>query len=170
MADGLVTFFLDGAGTATGTPVPLTGGKATKALTGLSAGAHTVIAKFTPGRSSVFLGSQSAATSVSVLASTPAPVAKAKTTLKETYKASYAKGAVIKGKVKVKESVTGAATGKVVIKRGTKTVGKGTVKNGVAVITLTKPLKKGKNKLVATYAGSSAFAASKLKFVITLKG
>lgn len=170
VADGLVSFFLDGAATPTGTPVPLTGGKATKALTGIAAGAHTVVAKFAPSSSSVFLGSQSAATPVTVLAATPAPATKASTKLSETYKASYAKGAVIKGKVKVKESATGAATGKVVIKLGTKTVGKGTVKNGVAVIKLTKPLKKGKNKLLAKYAGDSAFAASKLKFVITIKG
>ena len=170
VADGLVTFFLDGSGTPTGTPVPLTGGKATKALTGIAAGAHSVVAKFTPGSSSVFLGSQSAATSVSVLAATPPPAAKASTKLTETYKSAYAKGAVIKAKVKVKESATGAATGKIVIKLGTKTVGTGKVKNGVAVIKLTKPLKKGKNKLVAKYAGDSAFAASKLKFVITIKG
>ena len=169
VADGLVSFFLDGAASPTGTPVPLTGGKATKALTGIAAGAHTVVARFTPGSNSVFLGSQSAATPVSVIAATPAPVVKASTKLVETFKSSYAKGAVIKGKVKVKESATGAATGKVVIKRGTKTVGKGTVKNGVAVIKLTKPLAKGKNKLVAKYAGNSAFAASKLKFVITIK-
>lgn len=166
VADGLVTFFLDGAATPTGTPVPLTGGKATKALTGIAAGAHTVIARYTPGSNSVFLGSQSAAAPVTVVAATPAPVVKAATKLAETFKAAYAKGAVIKGKVKVKESATGAASGKVVIKLGSRIVGKGTVKNGVAVIKLSKPLKKGKNKLVATYAGNSAFAASKLKFVI----
>jgi ABC-type phosphate transport system substrate-binding protein len=168
VADGLVSFFLDGAATPTGTPVPLTGGKATKALTGVAAGAHTVVAKFTPGSSSVFLGSQSAATAVSVIATTPVPAGKASTKLAENFKAKYAKGAVIKGKVKVKESATGAAGGKIVIKLGKKTVGKGTVKKGVAVIKLTKPLKKGKNKLVAQYAGSSAFSASKLKFVIKI--
>jgi hypothetical protein len=170
VADGLVSFFLDGASAPTGTPVPLTGGKATKALTGLAAGAHTVIARYTPGSSSVFLASQSAVTPASVLAATPVPAAKAKTTLLEKFRTSYAKGAVIKAKVKVKESAAGSASGKVAIKLGSKTVGKGTVKGGAVVITLTKPLKKGKNKLVAQYAGDSAFAASKLKFVITLKG
>jgi ABC-type phosphate transport system substrate-binding protein len=170
VADGLVSFYLDGAATPTGTPVPLTGGKATKALTGMPAGAHTVIAKFTPSSNSVFLGSQSAAAPVTVLASAPAPATKAVTTLAETFKAKYAKGASIKGKVKVKESATGSAAGKVVIKLGKKIVGKATVKDGVAVVKLTKPLKKGKNKLVAEYAGNAAFAASKLKFVITMKG
>lgn len=170
VADGLVSFFLDGSSTPTGTPVPLTGGKATKALTGLAAGAHTVVAKYTPGSNSVYLPSQSAATPVTVLAAAPAPAVKAATTLAETFKAKYAKGAVIKGKVKVKESATGAAAGKVVIKLGKQVVGKGTVKNGVAVVKLTKPLKKGKNKLLAQYAGNAAFAASKLKFVITITG
>lgn len=174
VADGLVTFFLDGSASPAGTPVPLTGGKATKALSGIAAGAHSVVARFTPSSSSVFLGSQSASTPVSVSAATPAPApsptAKASTKLAETFKAAYAKGAAIKGKVKVKESATGAAAGKVVIKLGKKTVGTGKVKNGVAVIKLTKPLKKGKNKLVAMYAGNSAFAGSKLKFVITIKG
>jgi len=167
---GLVSFFVDGAATPAGTPVPLTGGRATKALTGLAAGAHTVVARFTPSSNSVFLASSSAATPVTVAAVTaPVPVTKAKTTLKETYKSSYAKGAVVKAKLKVTESATGAASGKVVIKRGSKTVGKGTVKNGVVTITL-KSLKKGKNKLVAKYAGDSAFAASKLSFTITIKG
>ncbi|RYC05707.1 Ig-like domain repeat protein [Nocardioides zhouii] len=163
---GVVAFSVDGATRGQGV---VTGGKATVNLTGLTAGAHKVKAVFTP-TGAAFNGSSSADTDVTVAAAAPAPAAKAKTTLKETYKASYAKGAVVKGKVKVKESATGAATGKVVIKRGTKTVGKGTVKNGVVVIKLTKTLKTGKNKLVATYAGNSAFVASKLKFTITIKG
>jgi ABC-type phosphate transport system substrate-binding protein len=164
---GVVTFSVDGANRGTGV---VTGGKATVNLSGLAAGAHKVKAVFTP-TGQAFNGSSSADTDVTVLAATPAPPAttKARTTLKETYKKSYAKGATVKGKVKVTESATGAATGKVVVKRGTKTVGKGTVKNGVVTIKLTK-LKKGKNKLVASYAGDTAFAASKLTFTVTLKG
>ncbi|PKH37744.1 Ig-like domain (group 3) [Nocardioides alpinus] len=162
---GVVAFAVDGVTKGQGV---VTGGKATVNLTGLSAGAHKVKATFTP-TGAAFNGSVSAEVDVTVLAATPAPAAKASTTLTETYKASYAKGAVVKGKVKVKESATGAATGKVVIKLGKKTVGKGKVKNGAVVIKLTKPLKKGKNKLVAQYAGDSAFAASKLKFVIKIK-
>ena len=164
---GVVAFAIDGVVKGQGV---VTGGKATLNATGLSAGLHKVRATFTP-TGAAFNGSSSADVDVTVLAATPAPapVAKATTKLVETYKSAYAKGAVVKGKVKVKESAAGAATGKVVIKRGTKVVGKGKVKNGVAVITLTKPLKKGKNKLVATYAGSSAFAASKLKFAIKIR-
>jgi hypothetical protein len=47
-------------------------------------------------------------------------------------------------------------------------VGKGAIKSGKVTLTL-KKLKKGKNKLTATYAGDSKFAASKLKFKITVK-
>lgn len=163
---GVVAFAVDGV---TKGQAVVTGGKATVNLSGLPAGARKVKATFTP-TGAAFNGSVSAEATVTVLAATPAPAAKASTKLAETFKAQYAKGATIKGKVKVKESATGAAAGKVVIKLGKKIVGKGKVKNGVAVITLTKPLRKGKNKLVAQYAGNSAFAASKLRFVITLKG
>ena len=166
---GFVRFYLDGSASPSGTPGALTGGRATLNLTGVAPGAHTVIAKFAPSLTS-YSASESPATPVTVAAATPPVATKASTKLAETFKAAYAKGAVIKGKVKVKESATGAAAGKVVIKVGAKTVGKGKVKNGVAVIKLTKPLKKGKNKLVAKYAGNSAFAASKLKFVIKIKG
>jgi ABC-type phosphate transport system substrate-binding protein len=162
---GFVRFYLDGSASASGTPVALTGGRATLNLTGLTAGAHTVVAKFSPSLTS-YSASESAPTAVTVSAA--APAAKASTRLVEKFKPKYAKGAVVKGKVTVKESATGAATGKVLVKLGKKTVGKGRLKNGVVVIKLTKPLKKGKNKLVATYAGDSAFAASKLKFVITI--
>ena len=160
---GVVAFSVDGTTRGQGV---VTGGKATVNLTGIAAGVHKVKAVFTP-TGAAFNGSSSADVDVTVLAATPAPAAKAKTTLKETFKASYKAGTRATAKVKVKESATGAATGKIVIKRGTKVVGTGKVKNGVAVITLKKPLKKGKNKLVAQYAGDSAFAASKLKFVVT---
>ena len=165
---GVVAFTVDGAVKGNGV---VTGGKATLNATGLTPGVHKVKATFTP-TGAAFNSSVSAEIDVVVKAATvtPTAAAKASTKLAETFKAKYAKGAAVKGKVKVKESATGAASGKVVIKLGKKTVGKGTVKNGVATIKLTKPLKRGKNKLVAQYAGSSAFAASKLKFVITIKG
>ena len=165
--DGLVTFFVDGSATPAGTPVPLTGGKATKSLSGLAAGAHTVVARFQPTSNSVYTGSQSAPAAFSVVAATPAPPAKAATKLKEKFKGSYKAGSTVKSKLLVKESAAGAASGKVVVKRGSKVVGKGTVKNGVVVLKL-KGLKKGKNKLKATYAGDAAFLGAKLAFTITL--
>ena len=161
---GVVAFAVDGLTKGQGV---VTGGKATVNLSGLAAGAHQVKATFTP-TGAAFNGSASAEVTVNVLGATPAPAAKAPTKLVEKFKARYAKGAVIKAKVKVKESAAGTAAGKIVIKLGKKTVGKGKVKDGVAVVKLTKPLKKGKNKLVAKYAGNSAFAASKLKFVIKI--
>ncbi len=165
--DGLVNFY-EGA-TLVGT-APLTGGKATKAVSGLSAGAHTFVAKYVPSATSTFVASQSAPATVTVLATTPVPVpvTKATTKLVEKFKKSYAKAASYKSKVVVKESSTKAPTGKIVVKRGKKIVGKGTIKAGKAIVTL-KKLRKGRNKLVASYAGNSSFAASKLKFTITVK-
>jgi len=163
--DGLVNFY-EGA-TLVGTS-PLTGGKATKALTGLTAGAHTYVAKYVPPASSTFVASESAPATVTVLAVTPVPAAKAATKLVEKFKASYPMARSYKGKVLVKETATGAPTGKVVVKLGKKIVGKGTIKSGKVTLTL-KKLKKGKNKLTATYAGDSTFAGSKLKFKITVK-
>jgi ABC-type phosphate transport system substrate-binding protein len=161
--DGLVNFY-EGA-TLVGTS-PLTGGKATKALTGLTAGAHTYVAKYVPPANSTFVASESAAVTVNVLATTP--VVKAPTKLVEKFKASYPKAASYKGKVLVKETSTLAPTGKVIVKLGKKIVGKGTIKSGKVILTL-KKLKLGKNKLVASYAGDSKFAGSKIKFKIVIK-
>lgn len=164
---GVVSFSVDGA--TKGNAV-VTGGKATYNATGLTSGVHKVKATFVP-TGAAFNGSTSAEVDVTVKAATTTPApAKATTKLTSTFKKAYAKGATIKGKIKVKESADGKAAGKVVIKLGKKTVGKGKVKNGIATITLTKPLKKGKNTLVVQYAGNSSFAASKLKLTITIKG
>ena len=166
---GFVRFYLDGSTTPSGTPVALTGGKATLNLSGLAAGAHSVVARFTPSLTSYPPRPRRPPRSTSWPPPRLLP-AKASTKVSVTFKKSYAKGATIKGTIKVKESAAGKAAGKVVIKLGKKTVGKGTVKNGVATVKITKPLKKGKNKLVALYAGNASFAASKVKFVITIKG
>ena len=131
----------------------LTGGKATVNLTGLAAGAHKVKAIFTP-TGAAFTARASAEVDVTVLAAAPVQGRRRPSSSRRSRRRSP-RARVVKGKVKVKESATGAATGKVVIKRGKKTVGKGTVKNGKVVIKLTKPLKKGKNKLIATYAGDT---------------
>lgn len=53
-----------------------------------------------------------------------------------------------------------AATGAVVVKAGKKVVGKGTVTNGKAKVTLTKKLLPGKRTLVAEFAGSADLTAS----------
>lgn len=51
-----------------------------------------------------------------------------------------------------------AATGAVVVKAGKKVVGKGTVTNGKAKVTLTKKLLPGKRSLVAEFAGNAELA------------
>ena len=163
--DGLVNFY---EGTTLVGTSPLTGGKATKALSGLTAGAHAYVAKYVPPTNSTFVASASAATTVNVLATTPVPAAKAKSKIVEKFKPSYEMAKSYKGKVLLKETATDAPTGKIVVKLGKKTVGKGTIKAGKVTLTL-KKLKEGKNKLTATYAGDSKFAASKLKFKITVK-
>ena len=109
---------------------------------------------------------------VNVLATTPvpapAPTAKSAVKLVEKFKASYKSAKSYQAKITLMESGSASQSGKVVVKLGKKTVGKGTIKSGKVTLTL-KKLKKGKNKLTATYAGDSAFAASTLKFKITVK-
>lgn len=171
---GLVRFYLDGSATPSGNPAPLTGGKATVKLTGVTAGAHKVVAKFTPSIAA-YKASASAPTDVVVKSAgevkPPSPqtpdAEKAKTTLKSKFKKSVKKAKSYQGKIVVAESAEGSATGKVSIKVGKKTYS-AKVKNGVATIKL-KGLKKGKNKLKATYGGDANFLDSKLKFTITVK-
>jgi hypothetical protein len=164
---GVVRFYLDGSETAAAGPVPLTGGRATARLTGIAPGQHTVVAKYTPALVA-YTASESSEVTVQVRA---AAAAKANTKLKKNFKANYKlkkakKG--IKGVITVQESAPGVAQGKIVIKRGKKVVGQATLKAGKAKVTL-KGLKKGSNKLTATYAGNSKFKASKLTFKITVK-
>ncbi len=161
---GTVRFYLNGSATAATAPVPLTGGVATAQLNGVAPGEHTVVAKFTPSLVA-YQASESAPVAVTVRATTPA---KAKTSLAESFKASYKKGVAVRGVVTVKEKAAGTATGKIVVKRGAKVVGTGTLKGGKVTLTL-KGLKKGKNTLTASYAGSTTFVGSKLTFAVTVK-
>ena len=91
----------------------------------------------------------------------------------ETFKKAYAKGASVKGKVVVKESgdrVPPPARSSIKLGSEDRRQGHGQERRRT-IIKLAKPLKKGKNKLVAQLRRRrSAFAASKLKFVITIKG
>jgi hypothetical protein len=70
----------------------------------------------------------------------------------------------VKGKVTNEFQKTGGPvpTGKVIVKDGKKTVGKGTLKNGKFVVKL-KGLKVGAHKLVVTYKGDSYTDKSKSK-------
>lgn len=115
-------------------------------------GAHTLSASFA-GSSTV-----SAAT-----ASTPLNVTKA--TTKTSFTLSPAKIKVKKStKAKVTVSINGASTvkpnGLIVIKSGSKVVGSGTVKNGVATVTIAKQTKKATLSLKATFTGNSNYGSS----------
>lgn len=155
---GMVEFFVDDE--SKGSAI-LSGGKATRTVTGLPVGTHQVRAVFTPNEGSVFSASESSSTTVTV----QAPKATVVTSkLKETFKAANPKGKRAKGTVVVTLSNSAKATGQVVIRDGKKVVGKAKVKNGRATLTL-KKLGKGKRKLVATYTAPGV-KGSTLRFTI----
>lgn len=173
---GLVSFYVDGAATAAGTAI-LTGGKAARSLTGLSAGTHTVVAKFVPTSGSAFNASQSAATAFTVLTATPeqptpAPTptpgaVKVTSKIKATFAKAFKGAKVTSGKVAVKLSDGSVAKGNVKVKLGKKAVAVGKLKKGKAVITLKAGrLAKGKNKLTIVFKGSSSVEGSTKKFTI----
>ncbi|MCY7396849.1 MAG: substrate-binding domain-containing protein [Nocardioides sp.] len=159
---GTVTFF-EGA-TAVASNVPLVSGQAT-ATPAAAPGPHTYRAVFTPAANTAFTGSEGVGTGT---------VAKATSSLKESFssKATVTKKGKktvvkpVKGKVTVTlVGSTAKATGKVVVKRGSKTVGTAALANGVASFKL-KGLKPGKNKLKATWAGDANGNGSTLRFTI----
>jgi ABC-type phosphate transport system substrate-binding protein len=88
----------------------------------------------------------------------------------ETFKAKIKHGKRAVGTIVVALAPTTSIkpSGAILVKKGTKVVGKGTLVNGVATIKLAK-LPKGKNKLVATYSGSADVLGGALKFLITQK-
>lgn len=136
--------------------VPLVSGAATYVVTGATPGTHTYTAVYEPAEGSAFDASQA---SDEVLVRTSA-------TLAETFPATVAAGKRTKGTVTVTlAGVTDAATGKVLVKLGRKTVGSGTLSGGKTVIRLAS-LPKGKNVLKATYGGNSQAAPASKKFTI----
>lgn len=144
--------------------VPLVSGQAAKSLTGLTPGAHTVKAVYAPG-DSIFLGSEKTAT-VTVKAPAPAKVA---SSIRETFPAKIKRGARAKGVVTVKLVGSSAvATGKVTIKKGTKTVGSGVLSAGKVKIKL-KKLPVGLQKLKIKWPGNAAGLPSSKKFKIRVK-
>ena len=172
--DGIVSFFLDGAA-APAASAPLTGGKATRTLSGVAAGSHTVVARYTPSANSLFLPSASAATPVTVTATAPpappAPPAVVKATSKiaETFASKVKRGKKAAGVVSVTTSVAGrTATGQVLVKLGKKVVGKATLRNGKAALKL-KGLRKGKNKLTITYVSATAATVAGSTTTFTIK-
>lgn len=145
--------FMEG-GTTVANDVPLVGGVASTTVS-TTPGEHTYTAVFTPEEGSVFEPSQDDAT---VMVKAPAKIS-------ESFPATVAKGKKAVGTVTV--SAPGGATGKVMIKEGSKTLKSASLKGGKAKFTL--KLSKGKHKLKAVYAGSGTVAGSSKSFTIKQK-
>ena len=100
-------------------------------------------------------------------------VSKPKTAVTESFPAKVKKSAKsLAGKVMVAITPTSSqkVSGPVKIMLGSKTLATGTLKKGVATVSIpVKKLANGKNKLTATYLGGSNFSASSLAFTITKK-
>jgi len=97
-------------------------------------------------------------------------VGKSAVSVSETFKAKIKAGKRAVGNVVVAlaPGASVQAGGTVVVKRGSKVVGTGTLVNGVVKLKLAK-LPKGKNKLVASYSGSANTLGGSLKFLIVQK-
>lgn len=149
----------------------------------ISVGGYTANAALSGGSATfqipgtVAVGSQSFSASyagtATVLPSTDTKVytvGKSAVSVSETFKAKIKHGKRAVGNVVVTlaPGTSVQAGGTVVIKKGSKVVGSGTLVNGVVKIKLAK-LPKGKNKLVATYSGSANTLGGSLKFLIVQK-
>lgn len=141
---------------------PLVGGAAKVVLPKLNAGSHTLVASYA-GDDSTQASSKTVKVAVSK-ASTSTKVSAVKVVKK-------GKKVTVSTKTAFPSGVSKTGTVKFVIKRGSKTVAKGTAKvssSGVATFAAKKLTKKGKYKVTATYAGSSNVSASsgKKSFVV----
>jgi hypothetical protein len=141
--------------------VPLVSGQAAKALTGLTPGAHTVKAVFTPG-DSLFLGSEK--TSTLTVKAAAAPVVMKAIALKETFPTTVKKGKKATGKL----GFTVRTSGVVKLYDGKKLVKKVRITNGSSAKLAIK-LTKGKHKMRAVFAGDAQFRPAKLSFVVRQK-
>ncbi|NYJ00308.1 ABC-type phosphate transport system substrate-binding protein [Nocardioides thalensis] len=157
-AQGTVDFF---EGETKVGSAPLVGGVATLNLTGVAPGKHSYTATFVPAEDTDFVESSDA---------TPAVVTvKTSATIAESFPSAVKKGARAKGTVTVTlAGISAKATGKVVVKKGAKTVGSGTLSNGKVTITLVK-LAKGKNSLTISWAGDKNGVKATKSFTITQK-
>jgi ABC-type phosphate transport system substrate-binding protein len=149
--------FLDGA-TQVGT-ANLSGGVGVAQVTKVRAGTHTYRASFTPSNAS-FLASDSASTTLVVA------VAKRISKIKAKVAKRFAVHQRVKAKVRVLIGAK-AATGKIVVTLGKKTIARGTLKAGKVTVKL-KALKKGKHTLVFHYLGNSTTGTSKLVKKVTV--
>lgn len=138
------------------TTVNLSNGSASVTLPANTPVGSRAVAVSFAGNGSAYASSASGTLSISKAGSA--------TTLKLAKKKAKA-GKSLKTTVTVKVAGSSLpASGKVTLKVGSKTIGKGTVKNGKATITL-KKLKKGSYKIKATFAGDANVNGSSSKTV-----
>ena len=152
---GTVAFYEGGTLLQSG--VPLTSGQAVRVQT-TTPGAHTYRAVFTPAANTPFLTSEGTGTGT---------VQKASSSVSVDFPKTVKFGKKAKGSVTV--TLTGSSSkagGTVTITEGKKVLGTGTLVNGKVTITLKKPLKPGKHKLTATYAGDANATGSEATFKI----
>lgn len=144
-------------GSAASRTVTLSSGKASLALSAaLAAGSRSVVVKYN--------GSTSVATST---ATRTLKIAKAKASISESFPSSVLRGRRAKGTVKV--AISGSTvkpTGTVTVKRGSKVLGRGTLRNGAVTITL-GALSRGRQTLTISYGGSTNVSAGSKTFIIT---
>jgi len=168
---GTATVSVSAEGTAaTGNVTINVGGVSdTKALSGGSA-TFTVPGTFAVGSqsfSATYAGDTGIAASVDTKAYT---VGQSAVVLTKTFPGTVKHGKRAVGTVRVVLSPASTAlpNGTIVIKKGSKVVGHGTLVNGVVKIKLAK-LARGKNRLVVTYSGSGDTLGASVKFLIVQK-
>lgn len=151
---GTVSFF-EGE-TAVATNVPLTSGQAVATLTGVTPGAHTYRAVFTPQQGSFFDASEDEGTGS----------VKTSSTIAESFATTVKAGKKAKGTITVTlAGVASKATGTVRVLKGSKVLASKALTAGKAVITLPK-LTTGVNKLKVVWAGNGVAAGATKAFTI----
>jgi len=151
---GTVTFF-EGE-TPVASNVPLTSGQAVATLAGVTPGAHTYRAVFTPQEGSFFDASEDEGTGS----------VKTSSKVAESFAATAKAGTRAKGTITVTlAGVASKATGVVRVLKGSKVLASKTLVSGKAVIKLPK-LSKGVNKLKVVWGGNGVAAGSSKAFTI----
>lgn len=142
--------------------VPLVSGQATKALSGLTPGAHTIKAAYTPGDSAFLASSQTKSLTVK------APVvAKKASRLAETFPARVGHGRRATGRVQI--TIPSRGNGTVKLYDGKRLVKTVTVRAGNSPLITLPRLKVGRHAMKATWAGNAQYLASTLAFSIIQK-
>lgn len=151
---GTVTFY--NGETVLKSNVGIISGQATTTVSGLTPGKVSYRAVYTPEAGSAFEPSEATGTGT----------VKTSSTVVAAFPKSVKAGKAAKGTVTVKlAGVSTAATGKVSVKLGSKTLASGSLKAGKVTLTL-KKLKTGANKLKAVYAGDANAVGSQKTFTV----